>query len=173
MVANAEKSAYYPHTMPDHGSEIVDEGKWQPSKEPQVLRAGNEEKDVSMQHVVFQRRHIALFNKALRNPNHRLRQAAERAMQGFAIAAEEDQITTLNRAASDYGIPVKNLSEWVAKGVIPYESRDKYAIYVRRETLDKIAPVYHEAKEQGKLAAPLLKKMHDELFPTSPASSQK
>jgi hypothetical protein len=86
-------------------------------------------------------------------------------MQGFTMAAERDQITTLNQASKEYGIPNTSLSGWVAKGVIPYENRDEYAIYVRRDILDKVAPVYNHAKEHGKLAAPILKKMRDELFP--------
>jgi hypothetical protein len=84
------------------------------------------------------------------------------------MAAErEEDITTLNRAAKEYGISHKNLSEWVAKGLIPYESRDKNSIYVRKGILDKVAPVYRGAREQGKPAAPILRDMHDELFPES------
>jgi hypothetical protein len=121
-----------------------------------------------MQTVVFQRRHITLLNKALRDPSHRLREAALEAIQGFTRAAErEEDITTLNRAAKEYGIPHKNLSEWVAKGLIPYESRDKNSIYVRKGILDIVAPVYRGAREQGKPAAPILRDMHDELFPES------
>jgi hypothetical protein len=81
--------------------------------------------------------------------------------------AERDEIRTLNQAAREYGIPHKNLSEWVAKGLIPYESRDKNAIYVRKGMLDKVAPVYRGAREQRKPAAPLLREMHNELFPAS------
>jgi hypothetical protein len=38
MATNPEKPAYYPHTMPGHGAEIVREGKWQLSKEPEVAK---------------------------------------------------------------------------------------------------------------------------------------
>jgi hypothetical protein len=162
------RNHYWHGSVPEHHADLIDQ-----AKNPQAPQEETGEKGMPTQGVIFERRHITLLNKALHDPSHRLRQAAEQAMQGFTMAAERDEITTLNRAAIDYHIPVKNLSEWVAKGVIPYESRDKYAIYVRRETLDKVAPVYHEAKVHGKLAAPLLKKMHDELFPASPASSQK
>jgi hypothetical protein len=34
----SEKPAYYPHTLPDHGSEIVNEGMWQPSEEQEVAK---------------------------------------------------------------------------------------------------------------------------------------
>jgi hypothetical protein len=50
MVTNTEKSAHYPHTLPEHGSEIVREGKWQPSKEPEVVKPGKR------RGVVYERR---------------------------------------------------------------------------------------------------------------------
>jgi hypothetical protein len=159
---------YFHASVPEHKADLVDQ-----AKNPQKPREGTGEKRLPMQGVVFQRKDITLLNKALHNPNHRLRDAAVRAMQGFTMEAQRDEITTLNQASSDYGIPHKNLSEWVAKGVIPYESRDQYAIYVRRETLDKVAPVYHEAREQGKHAVPRLRKMHDDLFPPSSTNPPK
>ena len=124
------------------------------------------------QGIIFQRRDITLLNKALRDPNHRLRDAAVRAMQGFTMEAQRDQITTLNQASKEYGIPNNTLSEWVAKEIIPYEKRDEYAVYIRRGVLDKIAPVYRQSKEEGKLAGPMLKKMRDELFPTRSKSPE-
>jgi hypothetical protein len=142
------------------------------AENPQGLRLRKRETAPPMEQAVFERRHVDLFNEALTNPDHRLRSAAERAMQWFTVTAEKAEVATLNKAANEYRIPHKNLSEWVAKGVIPYESRDQYAIYVRREILDKVAPVYHQAKEQGKLAAPILKKMRDDLFPAPSISPQ-
>jgi hypothetical protein len=166
MVTNAEKPAYYPHTMPDHGKKIVNEGKWQLNKEPQTQRSKKREKAPPMQQVVFERRHVDLFNEALNNPNHRLRPAAERAMYGFTVAAEKAEVATLSQASREYQIPLKNLSDWARKGLLPY-TREKNAILLRREALEKVAPVYHEANEQGKQAAPILKEMRDELFPES------
>jgi hypothetical protein len=171
LATNLEKPAYYPHTMPDHGAQIVDEGKWQQRNElkienPQVQRARKREKAHPMPQVVYDRRHVDLFNEALNNPDHRLRTAAEQAMQGFTVAAEKAKIATLSQASREYHIPLKNLSEWVRKGLLPY-TREKNAIILRRESLDKVAPVYHKATEQGKLAAPILRKMHDEIFPAS------
>jgi hypothetical protein len=75
MVANAERYAYYPHTMPDHGGEIVDEGKWHPSKEPEVTkptkrrgvvydrqRAGDEGKKVQPERLVTVREVVDTLN---------------------------------------------------------------------------------------------------------------
>jgi hypothetical protein len=162
------ESHYYHASVPEHKADLDNQAKI-----PQKPREGSGEKVVPMQRVIFVNRQARLLLQALGNPNHRLRSAAEQAIQGFTVAAEKAEITTLNRAASDYHIPHKNLSEWVAKGVIPYESRDQYAIYVRRETLDKVAPVYHEAREQGKHAVPRLRKMHDDLFPPSSTNPPK
>jgi hypothetical protein len=170
MATNPEKPVGKPYF---HSSDSVKEHLDDLHDQAKNPRAGNGERDVPMEHVVFQRRHITLLNRALRNPNHRLRQAAERAMQGFTMDAERDEIITLNQAEKEYGIPNTSLSGWVAKGIIPYANRDEYAIYVRKDMLDKIAPVYHQAKEQGKLAAPILKKMRDELFPDNSPSSRK
>jgi hypothetical protein len=114
MATNPDNPARFNYSIPDH----VDDLRKQ-AENPQSPRVGNGEKGVPMQGVVFQRRDIVLLNKALRNPNHRLRQAAEQAMQGFTKAAERDEITTLNQASREYGIPNKNLSEWVAKGLLP------------------------------------------------------
>jgi hypothetical protein len=173
MVTNPDnpvRNHYFhaPERVQEHKADLADQ-----AKNPLAPREGSGEKRLPMQGVIFQRRDITLLNRALRDPNHRLRDAALELMQGFTRAAERDEIRTLNQAASDYNIPHKNLSEWVAKGIIPYESRDQYAIYVRRETLDKIAPVYHEAKEQGKHAVPRLRKMHNELFPGSSTNPPK
>jgi hypothetical protein len=159
------RNHYWHGSVPEHHADLIDQ-----AKNPQAPQEETGEKGMPTQGVIFERRHITLLNKALRDPSHRLRDAALELMQGFTRAAERDEIRTLNQAAKEYGIPHKNLSEWVAKGLIPYENRDKNAIYVRRGMLDKVAPVYHGAREQGKLAAPILKKMHDELFPSSSQS---
>jgi hypothetical protein len=165
---NPKRINYFHDRVKEHVDDLRDQ-----AKNPQAPKESNGERGEPMQTVVFERRHITLLNRALRDPSHRLRDAAVELMQGFTRAAERDEITTLNRASIEYHIPVKNLSDWVAKGVIPYENKDEYAIYVRRDVLDKVAPVYHQAKEQRKLAAPILKKMRDQLFPDSATSSQK
>jgi hypothetical protein len=164
MVANSEnpnRINYYHERVKEHLDDLRDQ-----AKNPQT-QEGNGER-VPMQTIVFQRKHITLLNRALRDPSHRLRNTALALMQEFTRAAERgDETKTLNQAAKEYGIPQKNLSEWVAKGLIPYENRDEYAVYVRRDTLDKIAPVYRKAKDDRKPAAPILREMHDELFPES------
>jgi hypothetical protein len=149
---------HYPHTsVPEHALWLVEEGKAQTPKKG----------------TIFERSDAKLFFEALEDPDHKYKHEAEAAIQGFTKAVEKSKVTSLNRAAKTYGIPMKNLSEWVAKGLIPHEYRDKNAIYVTTETLEKVAPVYYETREQGQLTAPLLRKMHDELFPPSSKSPQK
>jgi hypothetical protein len=164
MVTNPEHRARIPYSHADLTKHVEDLGKI--PENPQVPKPGGIEQAVPMQRVVFDRKYIDLFNEAVKNPEHRLRRAAEQVMQGFSEAAERAEVATLSQASREYHIPLKNLSEWVRKGLLPY-TREKNAILLRRESLDKVAPVYHEATEQGKLAAPILRTMHDELFPAS------
>jgi hypothetical protein len=169
MGTTSEHSARIPYSHADLPKHVEDLQKI--PENPQAPKPGDREQAVPMQRVVFDRKYIDLFNEAAKNPEHRLRRAAERVMQGFSEAAERAEVATLSQASREYHIPLKNLSDWVRKGLLPY-TREKNAILLRRESLDKVAPVYHEATEQGKLAAPILRKMHDELFPVGPKSSQ-
>src|SRR5918999_621190 len=98
---------HYSHaSVPEHIGDLQNE-----AKNPKLPITSKGEKDLPMQAVVFQRRHITLLNRALRDPDHPLRGAALELMQGFTRAAEREAITTtLNQAAKEYGIPQKNLS---------------------------------------------------------------
>jgi hypothetical protein len=75
MANTPEKPVHYPHTMPEHGTHIVDEGKWQPSKEPEVAkprkrrgvvyerqRAGDEGKKVQPERLVTVREVVDTLN---------------------------------------------------------------------------------------------------------------
>jgi hypothetical protein len=162
----ANEIPYFHGSVPEHKADLDNQ-----AETPRTPRSRKREKALPMQGVVFESRHVDLLNEALRNPDHRLRQAAERAMQGFTVAAEKAEVATLSQASREYHIPLKNLSDWVRKGLLPY-TREKNAIILRREALEKVAPIYYQANEQGKLAAPILRQMHDELFPANVKSSQ-
>src|SRR5687767_1855063 len=87
MVTNPEHLAriQYSHAdLPKH----VDDLRKIPEN-PQAPKPGSREKVVPMQRVVFDRRHIDLFNAALENPDHEHRRAAEQAMRGFTLAVEK------------------------------------------------------------------------------------
>ena len=167
MATNPEHHARIPYSHADIPKHVDDLGKI--PENPQAPKPREREQAVPMQRVVFDRKYIDLFNEAVKNPEHRLRRAAEQVMQGFSEAAERAEVATLSQASREYNIPLKNLSDWVRKGLLPY-TREKNAILLKRESLVKVVPVYREATEQGKLAAPILRKMHDELFPRSTKS---
>jgi hypothetical protein len=88
MVTNAEKSAYYPHTMPKHGDEIVAEGNWKTSKEPEVA------KPTKSRGVVYERRRIG--------------DEAEK-KQPERLVTVQDVVDTLN-------LPPSTVQHWVATG---------------------------------------------------------
>jgi hypothetical protein len=88
MVTNAEKSAHYPHTLPEHGNEIVREGNWQPSKEPEVV------KPRKRRGVVYERR---------REGDEGKKEQPER------LVTVQDVVDTLN-------LPPSTVKHWVATG---------------------------------------------------------
>jgi hypothetical protein len=88
MVANGERSAYYPHTLPEHGSEIVNEGNWQSSKEPEVVKPGKR------RGVVYERR---------REGDEGKKEQPER------LVTIRDVVDTLN-------VPPSTVQHWVATG---------------------------------------------------------
>jgi DNA-binding XRE family transcriptional regulator len=142
---------HYPHTMPEHAPELVDEGKWE-----QTPKKG----------VVFQSSDAKLLFDALGKPDHEYRLAAEKAMRGFSEDVKRAKVTSLNKAASKYHISVKTLSEWVAKGLIPYEYRDKNAVYLAEEIAQEVARDNQEAKEMGMQTARLLRERREKYFPS-------
>jgi ribosomal protein S6--L-glutamate ligase len=146
---------HYPHTMPEHGSQIVDEGKWK-----QAPKKG----------VVFQNSDVKLLFDALGNSDHEYRLVAEKAMRGFTKDVKRGKVTSLNQTSRDLSIPHKNLSEWVAKGLIPYEYRDKNAIYLAKDVAQELGRDNQEAKEMGIQTARLLRERYEKYFPPEPQS---
>ena len=141
-----------------HGKEAERQPSSQPEQGEQVPRKG----------TVFERSDARLFFEALENPDHRYNLQAEAALQGFTKAVEKARVTSLNKVSSAYGIPIKNLSEWVAKGLIPYVSRDKNAIYLSKEIAEEVARDAQEAKEMGVQTARLLRERREKYFPSIP-----
>ena len=82
---------------------------------------------------------------------------------------EKSRVTTLNKASKTYGISVQTFSEWVAKGLIPYEYRDKNAIYLAEEIAQEVGRDNQEGKEMGVQTARLLRERREKYFP--PASN--
>jgi hypothetical protein len=101
--------------------------------------------------------HAKQFVEALGNQQHSLRQPAEQALKGFVVATEKPQLSSLSQASREYHLPLKSLSRWVALDLIPAKYRDKDTIYIANETLEEVARIYQEAKEQNVPPAKLLK----------------
>jgi predicted site-specific integrase-resolvase len=81
---------------------------------------------------------------------------------------EKTKVTSLNKAASTLNISVQTLSEWVAKGLIPYKYRDKNAVYLAEEIAQEVGRDIQAANEMGMQTARLLRERHDKYFPPAP-----
>jgi transcriptional regulator with XRE-family HTH domain len=143
---------HYPHTMPEHGSDIVAEGKRQQAPK-----------------VVFQSKETKLLVEALENPDHKYGQQATQAMRRFIKAVEKDKAKDLikdrgiltDQASRKYGVPARTLASWGDMGLLPvlYKGRGKQGVYLDEEAVARVAPVYHEAKQRGEQPAKRLKAM--------------
>jgi hypothetical protein len=95
MATHPEKPAYYPHTLPEHGSEIINEGKWQPSKELEVVKPGKR------RGVVYERRRSG---------------GKERDEQPERLITVQDAIDTLN-------LPPSTVWHWFTSGRLKERGR--------------------------------------------------
>jgi hypothetical protein len=141
---------HYPHasdSVPEHVDDLHKQ-----AENPQAPRAGNGETAVPMKGVVFDPRHIDLFNAALSNPDHEHRRAAERAIRGFARSVEKPKGMSINSAARELNVPQRFLWRWAKqKGIIPILVEGEgsgSAIIIDRAKAEEAAGFYHEAKQQ-------------------------
>jgi transposase-like protein len=168
MTTNSEHRVRIPYShasVPDHINDLHKH-----AENPQPPPAGNGEKVVPMQRVVFDRRHIDLFNAALENPDHEHRRAAERAMRGFTRAVEKPekpQGISINSAAREYDVPQSFLWRWSKqRRVIPIVSEgigSGSPTYVDREKAHEVAEIYHEAKRQKRQPKKLLEERYPDI----------
>jgi hypothetical protein len=139
---------HYSHTsVTDH----VDDLRKQ-AKNPQAPRVGNGEKAVPMQRVVFEPRHIDLFNQALKDPNHQHRQEAEKAMRGFTRAVEKPKGMSIRSASRELNVPQAFLWRWTKQmRIIPILAEGSGSgsnTLIDREKAQEVAEIYREAKQQ-------------------------
>jgi transcriptional regulator with XRE-family HTH domain len=107
---------------------------------------------------------------AVENNDPVLRPLAEQALQSIHLFAEADakaQGASLSQVSREHNIPLKSLSEWVRKGLLPVRYKDKNTIYLPKATAQETGRIHREAKGNGLRTAPLLKEMHDSLFSVS------
>ena len=156
------------------------EGERQPSSEPeqrqQAPKKGDVYKRKSRTHYDTEYlrgnagNFVGLLVDAVENQDPVLSPMAEQVLQSLHIFAENVAKTkgsSLSQVSREHGIPIKSLSEWVRKGLIPVLYRDRNTIYLPKDTAQETARIYHESKEHGLQTAPFLKEMHDSLFSVS------
>jgi hypothetical protein len=154
-----QQASHYPHeNVVFHAAQLQAE-----TLSPQAPLKVNGEKTRTAQDVIFDRRHVDLFNQALQDPNHRLRRAAERAMQGFTMAADKPDGISASSASREFNAPTTFFLHWAKRyGAIPILKEGKgqgSKIILDREKAKKAAELYHEAKQQRIQPRKLLKRM--------------
>jgi hypothetical protein len=168
MPTNPEHPVRIPYShasVPDHVDDLQKQ-----AENPQKPREGSGEKVVPMQRVVFDRRHIDLFNQALQDPNHEHRRAAERAMRGFTRAVEKPekpQGISINAAAEEFNVPENFFWRWSKqRRVIPIVAEgigQGSPTYIDKEKAQEVAEIYHEAKRQRRQPKKLLESKYPDI----------
>jgi ribosome-binding protein aMBF1 (putative translation factor) len=135
---------HYPHSMPEHGARIVEEGKWE-----QAPKKG----------VVYQSSHARLLFEALENPNHKHRHRAVQLVRRFNKAVEKekaqahihDRGIVIQQASQKYGISATILRDWEEMGLIPvlYKGKGKQGVYLDEAAVARATTLYQEAKQKG------------------------
>jgi hypothetical protein len=167
-----ENRSHFSHIMPEHGSEIVDTGKWQRRDERKKEKPRRRRGDVYVRgQERYNREHLQataptlgkLLIDAVQNPNDPLSQEAVQALGSFAQAVERSKGISANSASKEYNVPTDFLLRWARQyGAIPILSEGKgqgSAIILDREKAEKAAELYHEAKDQKKQPKSLLGRM--------------
>jgi hypothetical protein len=170
MATNPEKPVvnHYSHTsVPEHVGDLQKK-----VENPQAARAGDGEKAVPMQHVVFVNRQTRQLLDALGNPNHKHRHRALQAVRRFTAAVEKDMAQDLiqdkgiliQEASQLHGIPASTISDWTDIGLITvhYRGRGKQGVYIDKQEIAAAAPIYHDAKQKGEQPARRLKIMREQ-----------
>jgi hypothetical protein len=98
---NPVRIPYFHSSIPDHVNDLRKQ-----AENPHIPREGNGEKVLPMEGVVYESSHIKLLLEALRNPKHPLRQQAEQAVGGFAVAADKAGVRTIRSSAREFKVPV-------------------------------------------------------------------
>jgi hypothetical protein len=172
MATHPDKPAYYSHTMPKHGSEIVREGRWQQSAERKAEKPKRRRGDVFVrERDRYKREHLQataqtlgkLLIEAVQNPNDPLSQEAVRALGSFAEAAEKRMGISAKSASREFNAPITFFISWAKQyGAIPILSEGTgqgSAMILDREKAQRAAELYREAKQQRIQPRKLLDRM--------------
>jgi hypothetical protein len=172
MPNTLENHSHYSHILPEHGSEIVNEGKWQQSTERKTEKPRRRRGDVFVRESErYKREHLQataptlgkLLVEAVQNPNDPLSQEAAQALGSFAQAVEKRKGISASSASKEFNAPPGFFLRWAKQyGAIPILSEGKgqgSAMILDREKAQKAAELYHEAKQQRKQPKTLLDRM--------------
>jgi transcriptional regulator with XRE-family HTH domain len=127
-------------------------GREQPSRRERRRKPARPEQAGQRQGVIFDSRHVDLFNAALRDPNHPNRREAEQAMRGFARAVEKPKGMSIRSAARELNVPQAFLWRWTKQmGIIPVLAEGSGSgsdTLIDREKAQEVSEIYREAKQQ-------------------------
>jgi hypothetical protein len=151
-----------PERVKEHKADLDDQ-----AKNPQKSRERTGEKGRPMQAVVFQSKEAKLLVEALEKPDHKYRQQARQAVRRFTAAIEKDLAQDLikdrgivmDQASRKYGVPASTLRGWEGMGLLTalYRGRGKQGVYYNEEDIARLAPIYHQAKQEGEQPAKRIK----------------
>jgi hypothetical protein len=156
--------SHYSHaSIPHHVDDLHKQ-----AENPQAQREGTGEQALPRQGVIFDSSHVRLLLEAIGDPNHPLRQQAERAVGGFAEVAEKRKGISANSASREFNAPTTFFLTWAKQyDAIPILSEGKgqgSAIILDREKARQAAELYHEAKQQRIQPRKLLNRMSSNTF---------
>ena len=163
---------HYPHTMPDHGSDIVAEGKRQqaPNK-GEVYKRPRSHYDSD--YLRENARHIvSILGDALENDDPVLSPDRKQALHVVVESIVKKKGASLNKVSHEKHIPHPSLADWVRKGLVPVLYRDKRTIYLANEIAEEVSHDYQDAKEMNYSAARLLRERREKYFPVEAAQSR-
>jgi hypothetical protein len=156
---------HYPHSMPEHGARVVDEGKWEQAPKKGVVykrpRSHYDSKYLQQNADSV----VGMISTALKNNDPALSTESKQALHLIAESVAKSKGTSLSKTSREHNIPLKTLSDYVAKNLVPVLYRDKNTIYLASETAEEVSRDYQEAKEAGIHPARLLRERREKYFP--------
>jgi transcriptional regulator with XRE-family HTH domain len=156
---------HYPHAMPDHGSQIVGEGKWQEApKKGVVYKRPRSHYDSDYLHQNADNV-LSILSNALKTNDPALPAESKQALHVAVESVVKSRGASLSQASRKNNIPLKTFSDYVAKELIPVLYRDKNTIYLADDIAEEVSRDYQEAKETGIPPARLLRERRAKYFP--------
>jgi transcriptional regulator with XRE-family HTH domain len=154
----------YPHRMPEHGSQIVQEGKWEEAPKKTVYKRPRSHFDSDYLQANADSV-TSILNNTLKNNDPILTPDLKQALHVIMESVAKSKGASLSKTSRKHNIPLKTLSDYVAKDLIPVLYRDKNTIYLANETAEEVSLDYREAKDRRRQPARLLQERREKYFP--------